>query len=150
MWEINSLSQYLCFLYSIIMGGAIGLIYELFCIDRVLFKRSAFFIFVQDVLFWIISAFVFFSFSVIFSNGQIRGYLLFGTFLGLVAFRLSFSRLFRLIVKPLRKLIKFLKVKYQDLLKKMLFYLEKCLNNVKKLIKKIFFSKNNKILEKNS
>ena len=115
-----------------------------------LFKRSAFFVFIQDVLFWIISAFVFFSFSVVFSNGQIRGYLLFGTLLGLVAFRLSFSRLFRLIVKPLRKLIKFLKIKYQNLLEKMLFYLKKGLNNIKKLIKKIFFSKNNKIIEKNS
>lgn len=135
------------------MGGILCFVYDLFRVDRVLFKRSSIFVFLQDVLFWVISAFVFFSFSVVFSNGQIRGYLLFGTALGFLIFRLTISRLIWFLVRPLKKFIKILKKKYNQLLEKLLFCIVKVVKRAKILLKKIFFNqkiKNNKIIEKNS
>ncbi len=103
MWEINSFSQYLCFLYSVLMGSSIGVLYDGFKIDRMIFKRGILFIVFQDILFWIISAFAFYSFSVVFSNGQVRGYLLFGCLMGFVIYRLTLSRFIMFLVIPLKR-----------------------------------------------
>jgi len=153
MWEINSISQYTSFLYAIFMGNALGVIYDIFSIDRALFKRTVIFVFFQDILFWVISAFAFFSFSVVFANGQLRGYLLFGTLLGFLLFKLTISRLFWLLVRPFKKFICLLKIKYLNFLEKMVLYFKKAVHRIKRTFKKILFLKNfknNKIIEKNS
>ena len=52
MWEISGYSQYVCFWYAIILGVALGILYDVFKFDRILFKRSKIFVFICDVLFW--------------------------------------------------------------------------------------------------
>lgn len=153
MWEISSYSQYICFVYSIVMGCTLCVLYDLFRLDRALFKRSALYVFFQDILFWVISAFVFYSFSVVFSNGQIRGYLLFGTALGFIIFNLTFSRLFRFLIKPVKALIKIIKLKYLTMLEGLICYLQLLNKKFRNMFKKTLFikkEKNIKIIEKNS
>lgn len=116
MWEINSYSQYLCFLYSVLIGGIIGVIYDFFKIDRILFKRSILFIIFEDILFWVISAFIFYSFSIVFSNGQVRGYLLIGCLCGFFTYKLTVSRLIIMMIFPLKKLSVVIKKFYSRLL----------------------------------
>lgn len=147
MWEINSFNQYTSFLYSIIMGLALGIIYDLFKLDRNIFKRSTVYIFVSDVLFWVISAFVLFSFCIVFSNGQIRGFIILGALLGFMIFRLTLSRLFWYFFKPIKKIIQKLDKVYSNLLEKANFILCRFAFWFKKTIKNILFTKKQKIIK---
>lgn len=149
MWEISSSSQYTCFIYSMILGVELGLIYDFFKIDRIVFKRKSFFVFLQDILFWLIAAFEFFSFSVVFSNGQIRGYLLLGSILGFFIYRLTFSKIINLIIIPLKRLKNILKKFYLNFINKIVYYTENITNKVKIFIKKFFTSKNEKNIKNN-
>lgn len=137
MWEINSYSQYLCFLYSVLMGGAIGLLYDFFKIDRIIFKRSRWFIIFADILFWVISAFIFYSFAVVFSNGQVRGYLLFSSLLGFIIYKLTLSKLIILIISPIKKASTFIKKLYLTLLVKINHFFNLILQKLKFIIKKL-------------
>ena len=49
MWEINNFNQYTCFLYAIILGALMEIVYDLFKFDRTLFKRSKVVISLTDV-----------------------------------------------------------------------------------------------------
>lgn len=149
MWEISSSSQYTCFIYSMILGVELGLIYDFFKIDRIVFKRKSFFVFLQDILFWLIAAFEFFSFSVVFSNGQIRGYLLLGSILGFFIYRLTFSKIINLIIIPLKRLKNILKKFYLNFINKIVYYTENITNKVKIFIKKFLTSKNEKNIKNN-
>lgn len=149
MWEINSSEQYLCFVYSICMGAILGLLYDFLKIDRIVFKRKNLSIFLQDVLFWIISAFMFFSFSVVFSNGQIRGYLLFGCLLGFLIFKLTISRIFTLIILPLKRIKNMAENKYLNLMKKINFTIISIINGAKNFIKKFLLTKKQKNIKNN-
>lgn len=153
MWEISSYNQYLCFLYSVAVGGFIGIIYDFFKIDRKIFKRGVAFIVFEDILFWVISAFVFFSFSVVFSNGQIRGYLLFGTSIGFTVYKLTLSKVVIMLILPIKKLTVIIKKFYLLFLEKTIFYcgfLYKKIKSVLNLSVVLKKGKNNKIIEKNS
>ena len=149
MWEISGYSQYICFCYAIFMGVVLGFIYDVFKFDRILFKRSMIFIFISDVLFWIISAFVIFSFCIVFSNGQVRGYITFGSLIGFLTFKILFSRIFFWFLNPFKKITKSINLFYVLGMKNLnLFIL-----NIKNLIKKIVISKkikNNENIQKNS
>ena len=153
MWEISSYSQYICFLYSLVLGVSLGIVYDLFKLDRLLFKRSKIFLFFSDILFWLISAFLIFTFCVIFSNGQIRGFIVLGTLLGFVIYRLTLSKLIFLLVNPLKKLVKKLNNRYYKLIEKANDFILKQVFKAKKIIKGNFFfkkRKNNQIIQKNS
>lgn len=153
MWEINSYNQYTCFLYSIIMGAAVEIVYDLFKIDRALFKRNKVFIFLSDILFWIITSFILFSFCVVFSNGQIRGYIIFGTLIGFIIFRLTFSKAIWCLIKPARKLINKLSIIYLNLINNISLIISRTTLWIRKITKNPFLNKkekNNQIIKKNS
>lgn len=149
MWEISGYSQYICFCYAIFMGVVLGFIYDVFKFDRILFKRSMIFIFISDVLFWIISAFVIFSFCIVFSNGQVRGYIIFGSLIGFLIFKILFSRIFFWFLNPFKKITKSINLFYVLGMKNLNLFIF----NIKNLIKKIVISKkikNNENIQKNS
>lgn len=149
MWEISSYGQSLCFLYSMAVGGILGLIYDFFKIDRIVFKRGNIFVFLQDILFWIIATVIFFSFSVVFSNGQIRAYLLFGSFLGFLIYRLTFSKIIILISIPFKKIINIVKKYYSALINKLNILNKKVVISIKNLAKSFLFSKKQKNIKNN-
>lgn len=149
MWEINSTGQYLCFVYSMCMGGILGLIYDFFKIDRIVFKRKKFIVFFQDIFFWLIAAFIFFSFSVVFSNGQIRAYLLFGCLIGFLIYRLTISKIFILIIIPFKKINAIIKKQYMKLVENLNFLVRKTFRGIKNFVKRHLFSKNQKNIKNN-
>lgn len=132
MWEISSNEQYLCFIYSMCLGAFLGLIYDFFKIDRNVFKRRKLTVVFQDILFWIISAFMFFSFSIVFSNGQIRAYLLLGSFLGFLIYRMTLSKILILIIVPFKKINFIIKKQYLKLLEKLNLCIVKLICSFKK------------------
>lgn len=59
----------------------------------------------QDLFFWIITAFAVFSFLLGVSNGEIRGYIIFGILVGFVLLKITLSKY---IVKALKTFLKFI------------------------------------------
>lgn len=150
MWEISSYSQWMCFLYSVFLGCGICLFYDVLRIDRAIFKRSSLTVFFEDIFFWIIFAFCVYSFLIIFANGQIRLFILFGVFLGFILFRFTISKLIFLIVKPIKKLTKTISKGYIKLIEKTVDLTNRLKNTVNKTITNNKKEKNNQIISKNS
>lgn len=84
-------SQAYIFLCTIILGMAVGLIYDIFRISRKLFKTRNFIVHIEDVTFWILVSVVIFGGLFLSNAGEIRGYALIGIVLGTVLYALIIS-----------------------------------------------------------
>ncbi len=112
MWEIGVGDQLLTFLYSLILGGIFCVFYDAFRALRKCGLNSYIAVFISDILFWIIAAFVTFIFLIARTNGEVRGYVLVAQLLGFVAFRFTISRfsfplfkvIFGFILRVLKKI----------------------------------------------
>lgn len=121
---ISISGQTLEFLLSAALGFGLGALYDLFRITRVILNPGRVFVFIQDVLYWIVCAVVSFLFILTVNRGEIRGFLLFGELMGAVfyyctlgwlvmkstraiasAVRRFFRLLQRLFVKPVQKVL---------------------------------------------
>lgn len=80
------------FLTSIYGGIIIGIIYDFYKSVRYLFKPKKIITYLGDFLFWIIMSCVFFYTLVKINWGEIRGYILFGFFLGIIIYGSIFSK----------------------------------------------------------
>lgn len=151
MWYINIAEQTITFLLSLVMGCVFCLLYDCFRILRIIKSYSKTAIFIQDVLYWIICAFLCCCFLIIRCSGEIRGYVLVGALLGWVVFRLTLSILilalakhilrfarwlYSKITKPVKAFLKFIRKKCRAVSK---FFKNKALkmwNKTKKLLKR--------------
>lgn len=106
MWEISNPLQAGAFLAAVALGAALCLLYDLFRLDRLIFRRSTAAVVFADVLFWIIAAFAVFCLLLMTTNGQIRGFVLLAVLLGFVIWRLTASRLIDLLRRPLTRAIR--------------------------------------------
>ncbi len=148
MWEINISNQFLTLLYSICLGAILCFFYDFLRASRKTGFNSFIAVFITDILFWIISAFVTFIFLMSRTNGEIRGYVLVGQLIGFVISRLTVSRfillffvfLFNLIKNLNRLLNKAFNVVYSKtdkILLKIFKIIKKTLKTLIKSIKKL-------------
>lgn len=117
------------FLFSCGFGFLLGILYDFFRILRIAFFRKKISVFIQDIIFWALSAMLTFIFILSLNHGEIRGYILFGELLGFVIYFFSFGPLvvrsgkaviellkrflkivFRIIFAPFRFIFKLLRV----------------------------------------
>ena len=82
MWEINNTAQAISFFYSLLLGMIFCLLYDLLRVWRAFFHLSDIVIFFQDIIYFIVISFVTFIFMIPLTNGEIRGYIIVGIFLG--------------------------------------------------------------------
>lgn len=79
------------FLLSVVLGGALGVVYDLFRTLRIIFppaaKSGA--VLVQDIIFCIICGFSVFCFSTLAVRGQVRFFIFFGSAIGFVLYILT-------------------------------------------------------------
>ena len=112
MWEISNTDQILTVLYSFVLGILSCLFYDIFRSIRKNARCKSLDIFIQDMFFWAISAFFYFLFFFVRTNGEIRGYILIFALLGALFCRVTFSKpwfkLVSVIVKAVRKAFVFL------------------------------------------
>jgi len=148
MWEIDIENQLLGIVAAIILGTVLCVLYDIFRSHRKIFKAGILLASVEDILFWLISAVFTFTYFLIFTNGEIRGYLLLCEFLGFILCRKTLSsffyRLFGFIFKMLKivfrkteEILSILADKTFIFLKKILKILKKALNCLKKLLKSV-------------
>ena len=102
------------FLLSILWGGLLLLAYDALRIFRRLIKHGAFFIAIEDLIFWLVASL--FIFIMIFhkNNGIIRGFSIIGMLLGIILYHFSisewlvmcFTKLIQTLFSPFKAAIK--------------------------------------------
>lgn len=102
------LFEILRFLYFIIIGIIIGLLFDIFRSVRRSFKIPDIITYLQDILFLIITAILLLISIFIINNGEIRGFMFIGIFIGLIVY---FSIISKYILKILTKILLFFKEK---------------------------------------
>lgn len=93
MWEINISNQAQTFLFSMLFGVLMCLLYD---VIRALNKNGggSVIIFFRDILFWIHGAILTFLFLLSRTNGEIRGYVLIASLIGFFICRVTLSKIF--------------------------------------------------------
>lgn len=86
-------SQVNVFLWSIVGGVLIALIYDFFRIKRKAVKTGIIAIYFEDLMYWIIVAIVMFAVVYYSNEGEIRGFIFLGTIFGVILYALLFSKL---------------------------------------------------------
>ena len=86
-------NQVYVFLWSILTGAGLALIFDVFRAMRKVGKENLMMVCLQDILYLIIAAFVIIMSSFITNDGDLRGYMFFGYLLGVMFYLLLFSRI---------------------------------------------------------
>lgn len=104
-------NQAVVFLWTVLAGVLIGMVYDLFRVFRKLTRPSNIVVFVQDIIFWIIVSLILFAILYISNDGAVRVYTFIGAALGAVFFFLTISPMFiKIAVNTIRLLRYSLKV----------------------------------------
>lgn len=125
------------FLTSIYAGIIAGLVYDLYRAVRHFSKPNRFMTYIEDFLFWVVIAYVFFYTLIRINWGQIRGYIIFGFLLGILIYTIIFSKYIYPMVVKLAGIIK----RFIDIILFSISYPFKCfkrkvsprLNKIKKI-----------------
>lgn len=104
--ELTFAVQSAAFLYSLLPGILIGVIYGLFKLLRTVFNFSNVMTFAADVAFMIISAVLIYLYILAFLSGYVRLYLLPGILAGFLAYRLTLGKLLCKVYRPFFALLK--------------------------------------------
>ena len=156
MWEINNSLQILSFLRSLILGVLLCVLYDFIKSARLMVDFSDITIFLQDIIYSCISAFVTFIFLLSVTNGEMRGYVISGILAGFIISRFTLSRLFckflKLVFGGIKRLFevvsKWFYCNFDQLTEKIIKISKKTLKTVKKLLKNLeclLYTKSNKV-----
>lgn len=89
------------FLMSVVLGAALGVVYDFFRVFRIVFplaaKTAA--VAVQDIIFWLIYGFCIFCYGTIVCRGEIRFYVILGSLVGFVLYILTLGNLVTGIIR---------------------------------------------------
>lgn len=110
-------SQILIFVYSLALGIFLGFAYDIFRIIRMVINSRNIAIFIQDVLYFILSGGVTFLFVLSVNSGNSRFYILAGEGIGWIAYHLTIGEI---IYKCSNKTVNFVKSKIAALKNKLL------------------------------
>jgi len=128
-------AQTVLFLQSLLVGVALGVIYEPFRLVRAAFGGPAWVVFAEDILYSLITAFVTFSFLLSEETGKIRFALLVGEAIGML---LYFFTVGDIVAGVAAKIVKTVKTVIKWVFSKMFFPIFKLiLRPIKALLKEI-------------
>lgn len=74
------------FLYALLLGGVIGVLYDVFRVSRVAFRLSWLLVLLQDILFFLLSALLLWWYFLLQSSGEVRIFAVLGVLLGWVIY----------------------------------------------------------------
>lgn len=134
MGYINTDNQVFTFLWSLVLGVAMCLAYDIVRAFHKVSVKGFFEVMLLDFLFWGLWSLITFSFLILRCKGEVRAYVLFGQALGFIITRISISKLFyrffTLILKVFRRIFEI----FGSNVRKTIECLEK---NIKKILKTI-------------
>ena len=137
--EFTLTELFTAFLYSILFGMFFGILYEPFRLFRKLGLTSKSAYFVCDLTFMLICAFLSYFFCVVFIEGRVRFFVIFGEIIGFFVYFMTFRRLSDVIIFPIILIFK-------KILKKLLKKCRLLLYNIKNRLA-VFVKKLTKVIE---
>ena len=121
---VNNLDQLINFIYFIIVGMILSIVFDMFRILRRAFKTTDIVTNIEDLMFGIVTGGILLLSIFLFNNGELRFYIFIGITIGIIIYMLFFSKFFinfnmiminlikkiiAIIVKPFKILYKFTK-----------------------------------------
>ncbi|MBE6732500.1 MAG: hypothetical protein E7561_00680 [Ruminococcaceae bacterium] len=141
MWEIDVGFQMLGLVCSLPLGITAAFLYDFLRALNKSFKPKAPLVFLFDVLYWLILAIIYFTFFMVFTNGQIRMYVFLGSVSGFIFSRLTLSRVFLFLLLGLFKIFKVLGNKLRAFFRRFTRFALKRIKISKKTLKKPFIKR---------
>lgn len=143
MWEIDLKQQLISLLCAVLLGIVLSMYSDIFRIIRKVKKHSKVSVFIEDLLFFMVSAFVTFMLLMARCNGEVRGYMILGEVLGFLLFRLTVSRITLPFFYKIISFVAGLFSKISGVLERFGAFTEektyKLWQNLRKIIKKVKF-----------
>lgn len=110
--DVTFASQSQGFLYSCIVGFALGAFYDIFRMIRIMCRTERRHVFFQDLFFMVCAAFVTFLLALAVNWGELRFYIVAGEIIGICVYDLTVGevtvRIARFVYKILRIILRFL------------------------------------------
>lgn len=97
------MNQFLMTLCSVALGVFLGIFYDMFRLIRLLINPKNLSVFIQDVIYFLVSGLITFIFVLIFNYGESRFYILAGEALGWILYHISLGDL---IYKKMKNIVK--------------------------------------------
>ena len=141
MENSNILYQIYSLLLFMISGIIIGLFFDIFRILRKTFKTPDLITYIEDAIFWIITALFLLFIIFVFQNGEIRNYTILGLIIGIAIYILTISKYF---IRINVFIVNLLKTIIKDILKILLYPFKIIFKPISFLvinIKKFYFKK---------
>ncbi len=133
--------QLRCFVIALIVGAALGIVYETFRLVRLIYPRSRILAFICDILFMSVASLVNFTLTVVVNTGIVRWHILLGEAVGFFIYMRTVGRVsgafFRLIRKAIAKLLWVIFIPFRLLCRLMLKFSCKLIKNFKKIVKRL-------------
>lgn len=149
-------NQTYLFIVFILNGFLIGILFDIFRILRKSFKTSDFVTSIEDIIFWILSAFIVLYSVFKFNNGRLRAFIFVGIAFGVLIYILAFSKIFikinlyiinfvkkifhYLVIVPALFIFKILKIIFKPT-SFIIINIRKSLSNFKSKLKNLFNKK---------
>lgn len=123
--EIDFYIQSQAFLYSLLFGVGLGMLYGIFKFIRVAFLSTKTAVIIADIIFMLIASVALFLYSLAMLYGYVRIYIVFGALCGFLAYRFSLGKLISRIYCPIINAINVIIQKLKQNLKKLQKTIEK-------------------------
>ncbi len=138
----------LSFFYAMALGGAFCIFYDILRALRKTVEHKDVWVFLGDVLFWVLAANISFLFMLAQTNGEIRGFVLLAELLGFALIRLIASKYFlwffsfvlskiALALRTVNRLIYAFCTFFETFLSKVFEFFKKILKSLLKGVKKL-------------
>ncbi len=129
-------NQAMNFVYAVLFGVGLGLIYEVLRILRIAFNFKNIAIFIQDVLYFLVCSPLLFVFMLNTTDGKVRIYIFVGAFLGFLLYYFTLGMLIRKISIFIINIIKLgLRKIYRYILYPVFKFMHFILKSIKKFLK---------------
>ena len=138
MWEIDIGVQTAALFYSVLLGIGSAVLYDVIRAVNKVFKPNIYLIFFLDIFYWSVLALVFFVFFMVFSNGQVRMFAIFGALAGFLFSFLLFSKISMFIFCKIFLLLRFIFSKIKAFFAGFYKVFKKIVRFFKKSLKKAF------------
>lgn len=103
--EVVLADQTRAFLYAVILGLSLGVLYDFMRTLRIVFGAGRVFTGVLDLLFCLIAASAFFALTLVFAQGQVRSYTVGGAVLGGVLYFSGISPFALALLRPVGRFL---------------------------------------------
>lgn len=132
----------LIFLYSVILGVALGVIFDIFRAIRAIILHNSFFVAFEDILFMLVWTFSLVIFSVELSGGIIRFFCFIGTFLGFIIYFFSIGKI---VITFIRSISSFVRRCLSSVFGRIFAFLKTCFVSVCQKVKYFFVNNYTKL-----